>query len=353
MRIAVTADPYLPVPPQYYGGIERIVDIVVRGLVAKGHKVTLFGHPGSSVPCTLVPYGTPPYTGLRRRLKDLSQLAYHLWRHRNTHDIVINWGRLAALTPLLRIRSLPKIQRYCRAAVPWRSVRIASRMAAGSLQFVGASHSVYRHNTGSATGVWHTIYDCVELSRYTPVRLVRADAPLVFLGRLERIKGTHHAIEIARRSGQRLIIAGNTVSSPEAQMYYSREIAPHIDGKRVEYVGPVTDAQKNQILGRAKGLLMPIACNEAFGIVMAEAMACGTPVIGFACGSVPEVVINGTNGFVCRNVEEAVTAVGRLSTIDRLAVRSTCEGRFSAAVIVDAYEELCRKMIGASQKCGR
>ena len=337
LRIAITVDPYIPVPPRLYGGIERVVDLAVRGLVARGHAVTLFAHPDSRVDVPLVPYGAPPHDGFWNRSKELWQVGSALVRRRHDFDVVFSWGRLAALTPILPDRRLPKIQRYCRNIVPWRSVRAAVQLAGDSIAFAGASSSVYDElpNYAAGGGRWHTLYDGIDLSRYDFVRTVPADAPLVFLGRLERIKGAHTAIDIARHAGRRLVIAGNRVDSGPDADYFDRELRPNIDGNRIEYVGPVDDVAKNALLGGAAALLFPIAWKEAFGIVMAEAMACGTPVIAFRRGSVPEVVADGVTGFVCDDVASAAQAVGRLTTIDREVVRQTCESRFSDRVLVD------------------
>jgi glycosyltransferase involved in cell wall biosynthesis len=122
--------------------------------------------------------------------------------------------------------------------------------------------------------------------------------------------------------------------------YFESQLAPHIDGERVEYLGPVDDEAKNALLSSSAALLMPIEWEEPFGIVMAEAMACGTPIVGFARGSVNEVVRDGVDGFVCSGNTEAVSAVGRLGAIDRRAVRLGCEQRFSSTVVVDEYERL-------------
>jgi glycosyltransferase involved in cell wall biosynthesis len=171
----------------------------------------------------------------------------------------------------------------------------------------------------------------------------------MFLGRLEAVKGAHNAIAIARGAKRRLVIAGNKVQGEEGSAYFDRHIAPYLDGEEVVWVGPVDDAQKSALLGSAAALLMPIEWEEPFGIVMAEALACGTPVIGFSRGSVPEVVQDGVNGYLCRTVEEAVAAVGRLSLIDRVAVRSGCEAHFGDRVLVDAYEHLCLDAIASTR----
>jgi glycosyltransferase involved in cell wall biosynthesis len=178
----------------------------------------------------------------------------------------------------------------------------------------------------------------VDLAKYTFQRDVGADAPLAFQGRLEPIKGAHNAIAIAKATGRRLVIAGNQVA--DCMEYFESQIAPHIDGDRIQYIGPVDDQAKNALLSTSAALLMPIEWEEPFGIVMAEAMACGTPVIGFARGSVNEVVRDGINGYACRDTAGAVSAVAKLGAIDRLIVRTDCEQRFSSTVVVDAYEQL-------------
>ena len=347
LRIAITADPYLPVPPKLYGGIERVVDFLVRGLAARGHEMTLFAHPESSTAGTLVPYGWPPHVGPRARLAELVQAGGGLWRRRRDLDLIHSFGRLAALLPVLPLRSLPKIQSYQRERVPWRGIARAVRLAGPSIRFTGCSDSVWRERAqrGPLGGTWRTIPNGVELAAYDFSPRVAPDAPLVFLGRLEAIKGAHHAIAIARAARRRLVVAGNRVDHAEGGSYFLREIAPHLDGARVTWIGPVDDTQKNTLLGSAGALLMPIEWEEPFGIVMAEALACGTPVIGFARGSVPEVIRDGVNGFLCRDVEEAAAAVGRLGRIDRAAARADCEARFGDRAIVDAYERLYVEMV--------
>jgi glycosyltransferase involved in cell wall biosynthesis len=256
-------------------------------------------------------------------------------------DVVHSFGRLAALLPVLPLQRIPKIQSYQRS-VPWPGIARAVRLAGSSIVFTGCSSSVYR-TQANPSGRWLTIFNGVELACYAATPSVPANAPLMFLGRLEPIKGAHHAIAIARAAGRRLIIAGNRVESSDA--YFTQQIAPHLDDLHATYVGAVDDAQKNMWLGQSAALLMPIEWEEPFGIVMAEALACGTPVIAFKRGSVGEVVRDGVNGFACRSVDEAVDAVGRLPTISRAAVRADCEARFAAPVIVGQYERLYEDML--------
>ena len=344
MRVLVTADPYLPVPPTHYGGIERVIDLLVRGLTARGHEVTLLAHPDSKVPASLLPYGKAPHVGMGPRTTELAQVGSTLWRLRRTVDVVHSFGRLAALLPILPLRRVPKIQSYQRA-VPWPSIAGATTLAGRSIAFTGCSASVSRERV-PGTGAWHTIFNGVDLDEYEFRASVADDAPLMFLGRLEPIKGAHHAIAIARAAGRVLTIAGNRIATAQGTRYFDEQIAPHVDGRRVRYFGEVDDRQKNALLGAAAALLMPIEWEEPFGIVMAEALACGTPVIAFNRGSVSEIVRDAINGFVCGSIDDAVQAAGRLQTISRAAVRADCERRFGAPVIVDQYERLYEEMVG-------
>jgi glycosyltransferase involved in cell wall biosynthesis len=332
MRIAITADPMLPVPPRLYGGIERIIDLLVRGLLERGHDVTLFAHADSEVPCRHVPYGGTDAQSVVDTLRNtltVSRLAM------GQPDVIHSFGRLAYLTPLLPLRT-PKIMSYQRGPTPSR-IRTAMTLAReGSLAFTGCSDHITEEIRPHAPA--YTVYNGVPIGTYTFRNTVANDAPLVFLGRIAPIKGTHTAVDVARRSGRRLVIAGNVPD--EQQAFFREQIEPHLDGEQIRYVGPVDDEEKNNLLGRAAALLMPIEWAEPFGIVMAEAMACGTPVIGTRRGAVPEVVTDGETGFVCDDVDEMVEAVGRVGALSRETCRRRCKKRFSAQAIVDGYKQL-------------
>ena len=336
MRIAVTVDPEIPVPPKHYGGIERIVDMLVRGLAACGHEVILFANPASDVACKLL-----PYPGLRSRsLLDIGRNTWFTasrilgWRP----DLVHSFGRLAYLFPILPLR-IPKVMSYQRVITEQR-VRWAERLAGGTLHFTGCSDYLIRDFKHKKN--WHVVYNAVPAAGYRCTPAVGGDAPLMFLGRIEEIKGPHLAIEVARRSNRRLVIAGNISEGHER--FFEQSIKPFLDGDRIRYVGPVDDRQKNQLLGEAAALLMPILWDEPFGIVMTEALACGTPVIGLKRGSVPEVVQHGVSGFVCDSVEEMAAAVSMLSRIDRRTCRLMMEQRFSDRSLVGAFENLYRQV---------
>lgn len=336
LRIALTADPELPVPPRLYGGIERVIDMLACGLVARGHAVTLFAHRDSASAGRLVPWPG----GASRSRVDTVRNAAALARHVGSggFDLVHSFSRLAYLTPLLALR-LPKIMSYQREVSP-RTTALAHRLSRGSLSFTAVGHWMIKPI--AHIGAWHAIPNGVPVDRYRFRPSVAPDAPLAFLGRIEDIKGPHLAIEIARRANRQLIIAGNIPA--EKQDWFDAHVRPHIDGHRVVYVGPVDDREKDALLGEAAALLMPILWEEPFGIVMAEALACGTPVLGLRRGAVPEVVEDGVTGFVRDDVDGLVDCVARLPELVRAAARASAEQRFSGDAVVEAYLRLYRSL---------
>lgn len=336
MHVALIADPMIPVPPRLYGGIERVIDMLARGLAERGHRVTLFAHRDSDTAGRLVTYpSTSPSHPLGVLVNTLSIARLAAMQP----DVIHSFGRLATLAPLLPL-GLPKIMSYQREPT-LSQVRLAARLARrGTMSFTGCAEHIAAMMRPFAPSA--AIFNGVPMDTYTFRSTVEEDAPLVFLGRLERIKGAHTAIAVAQASGRRLVIAGNV--PPEAQGYFDAEVQPHLS-ERITYVGPVDDAQKNDLLGGALAFLMPIEWEEPFGIVMAEALACGTPIVGTPRGSVPEVVRDGVNGFIAPDVAGMAEAVGRVSTLSRAACRADCEARFSDTAIVDAYERLYRERI--------
>jgi glycosyltransferase involved in cell wall biosynthesis len=329
MKIALTADPELPVPPKFYGGIERIVDMLARGLSARGHDVTLFAHRGSETAARLIAWpgddSRSPSDGVRNAALLTREVA------RGRFDVVHSFSRIAYLTPILPL-GIPKLMTYQRA-ISERTVRLGHALSRGTLGFTAVSCWMMRHV--ACVGRWDIVPNGVPLETYRFEPAVAPDAPFVFLGRVEEIKGPHIAIEIARRTGRRLVIAGNIPN--EKRAWFDAHVSPHVDGDRVRYVGPVDDAQKNALLGQAAALLMPILWDEPFGIVMVEAMACGTPVLGLDRGGVREVVEDGVTGFVRADVDGLVAAATRLHEINRAACRARVDRLYSRDAVVEGY----------------
>lgn len=341
MRILLTADPELPVPPRLYGGIERIVDLLVTGLKARGHTVALAANPESRCNADEL-FGWPGAKSQRRAdvLRNTTALVFAVRKFRP--DILHSFSRALYLLPLLLAR-LPKIMSYQRHP-GFTQVAWASRIGGQSLVFTGCSDHICRSGR-PAGGTWHAIHNCVDLDKYDFRSAVDSDAPLVFLSRVERIKGAHTAIQIALRSGRRLLIAGNHGTAGREGEYWDREIAPYVGHGGIEYVGPVDDRQKNDLLGSAAAMVVPIEWDEPFGIVFAEALACGTPVISCARGALPEIVREGVDGFLVGDVDAGVGAVAGLSGISRAACRARAEACFSSAVVVSQYESLYASLL--------
>jgi glycosyltransferase involved in cell wall biosynthesis len=172
---------------------------------------------------------------------------------------------------------------------------------------------------------------------------------LLFFGRIHPDKGTADAIEVARRVGRRLVIAGIV----HDQHYFDELVAPHLDGDRVRYIGPVAAADRAAVLGAAHALLHLIDFEEPFGYSVVEAMACGTPVIANARGSMPELVTDGVTGFLVNSVDEAVHAVDLVGALDRPAIRTAAVERFDRAVMVDRYVEVYRSVLATGASRGR
>lgn len=338
LRILIAADPDLPVPPDQYGGIERVIALLVDGLVARGHAVTLVANAASRTAARLVSYSTTSSRGVSvlasaatvmRAVKQASP------------DVIHSFARLAALAPVL-MSPVPKVMSYQRAVTP-RSVALGRSISRSTLTFVSCSRRLIQAEELRGLAPWRVVPNAVDTNRFTCSANVPANAPLVFLGRIEPIKGAHLAIAVARRSGRPLVIAGNVPAGHQA--YFDQAIAPHVDGRAVRYAGPVDDHAKLQLLSEASALLMPVLWEEPFGIVMAEALACGTPVIALNRGAVPEVVDDGVTGFVCADEEAMVRAIPEVTRLSREACRRSAEARFSQLALVEAYEAVYRECL--------
>ena len=254
-------------------------------------------------------------------------------------DLVHSFSRLFYLGALLLRHRLPKVMSFQREP-SGRTVRWAARLAGRSLVFTGCSEAISLRGRQRG-GHWETIHNFVDLASYEFSPTVPDDAPLVFLSRIERIKGAHTAIAACRQAGRRLILAGNHADDDsEHGRYWREEIVPHLGHDGVEYVGPVDDVQKNRLLGQAAAMIVPIEWEEPFGIVFAEALACGTPVISCPRGALPEIVRPGVDGFLVRDAEEAAAGIAQLTGLDRADCRARAESCFSKEVIVGQYEAL-------------
>jgi glycosyltransferase involved in cell wall biosynthesis len=344
MRILLTVDPEIPVPPITYGGIERIVDALVRELRRQGHHIGLAAHPASTTACDAF------FPWAKQRSQNLSDTVHNarvLYRAAKSFDpdLIHSFSRLFYLLPVLST-PVPKVMSFQREPAA-RTVRIASAIARNSLSFTGCSEYICGQGRRGG-GEWAAIHNFVDTDYYDFQETVPIDAPLMFLSRIEADKGAHTAIAVAQRVGRKLLIAGNRLDVGPANEYWKHKIQPNL-GHGIEYVGPVNDEQKNKLLGRAAALIVPIEWNEPFGIVFAEALACGTPIISCPRGALPEIVRPGVEGFLVNSLDEACAAVSKLKSIDRTACRKRAEEEFSVRVIAKKYLRLYEARCSSSQ----
>jgi glycosyltransferase involved in cell wall biosynthesis len=354
LRIAQVAPLSERVPPLGYGGTERVVSYLTEELVRLGHEVTLFASGDSSTTARLVP-------GCKRSLRldanCIDELAHHLvmveqvYRRAAEFDLIhfhIDYLHFAAtrrqrmptVTTLHGRLDIPDLVPLFREYpdMPVVSISNAQRQP---LPWLDWRATVYH---GLPPGAFPFHAGTVRADRTDRVAGAGAGGGyLAFLGRVSPEKGLDAAIEIARRAGRTLRV-GAKVDRAD-QEYFEREIQPLLRLPHVEYLGEIGDAEKLRLLGGADALLFPVDWPEPFGLVMIEAMACGTPVIARACGSVAEVMADPRSGFVCSTIDEAVAAVGRLPELTRRGCRQAFEDRFTASRMAEDYVRVYRALL--------
>ncbi len=338
MKILIVMDPGILIPVTGYGGIERIIEMLAKEYKNLGHDVDLLITEGSFIKgCTVYGYGEAifPPTKKAARKAVFSAWAF-LWKNKDQYDFIHNFGRLIYLLPVLN-SMVKKIMSYQRE-ITARNINYIHKLIHKNLQFTGCSNDLIKR--AGVSGKWTSIHNCCEFDNYTLSEHLDENAPLIFLGRIEKIKGCHTAISVAKATNNVLIIAGNVSSLEEEKLYYENEIVPHVDGQQIIYVGQVNDTQKNEWLGKAKALLMPIEWNEPFGIVMVESMACGTPVIAYNKGSVDEVIEEGVTGFKVDTFDEMLMAVKNIKSINRIECRKNALQLFDSKIIAKEYLSL-------------
>jgi glycosyltransferase involved in cell wall biosynthesis len=333
MRIAQVAPLYESVPPRLYGGTERVVSYLTEELVALGHEVTLFASGDAQTAARLVsacPVALWHDPDVRETLPHHVRLVELVLREAEQFD-VIHFHCDYVHFPALRRQRL--------ATVTTMHGKIHAHDVDQLLHeyrdvpLVSISNDQRRPVPDAA---WQaTVYH--GLPRALLTYRDRPDGYMAFLGRMSPEKGVVRAIDIARRCGVPLKIAAKIY--PEEALYFEHTIAPLLDASRplVEYVGEIGGSEKERFLAGARALLFPINWPEPFGLVMIEAMACGTPVIGWRCGSVPEILTDGVTGFIVDSVHEAVAAVGRIDEIERGRCRRVFEERFDAGRMARDY----------------
>jgi glycosyltransferase involved in cell wall biosynthesis len=347
VRIAQVSPLYEAVPPKLYGGTERVVSYLTEELVRQGHDVTLFASGDSQTSARLVPICPQ---ALRLDKKCVDRLAPHfvmlemVARQAHRFDIIhyhIDYLHFA----ISRRLGVPQVTTlHGRLNLPELGCLYDEFSDMPVVSISDAQRGPLPQANWQAT-----VYHGLPPGR-PPAENRRGDY-LAFLGRISPEKRVDRAVEIARRTGMKLRVAAK-VDAADAD-YYRAEIEPLFRDPLVEYIGEIGEGEKPDFLGNAKALLFPIDWPEPFGLVMIEAMRCGTPVVAWKCGSVPEVIDDGVTGFVVEDMDAAVRAVGRVGELDRRRVREVFETRFSAARMAADYLAVYKRVAGRKPRPGR
>ena len=355
MRIGLLAPPFDTCPPRSYGGTERVIAGLADALVERGHDVTLFAAAGSATRARLVPTVERPVWHREGEVNDLPLQALSVGRaYRNAADLDIMHNHIDTVAyPAARQASIPTI-----TTLHWtlEAPEVAEVYAEFAEQPLVSISDAQRRPLPAANWI-ATVYHGLRADTYRPRTEAGGDY-LAFCGRCTPEKGLHTAIAVAERTGIPLKIAArrppersNVRALQIEREYYEREVAPKIDNRTVEFIGNISEPEKQELYANALALLFPIQWSEPFGLVLIEALACGTPVIARPLGSVPEIVTHGVTGFHCETIEDFVDAVKRVDRIDRSICRNEFERRFTATAMADGYEDAYTAVI-ERRACG-
>lgn len=336
MRIALIAAPFIAVPPAEYGGTELFVAQLAEGLVKAGVEAVVYANGESTVHAELrwiYERGEWPIKQPERAW--IRELNHNSWAIRDAlKDCDIVHVQSSQALAFSQFVDRPFVLTLHGPHEPYLSDYYARYP---DVHYVCISDAQCGEESMAHR---RTIHHGIDLSLY---RLVENKQQyLSFIGRIAPIKGTHIAIEVAHRTGIPLKIAGEV--QPAFREYFEKKIRPKIDGKMIEYIGPADLKAKNELLGNSMAMLFPIQWSEPFGLVMVEAMACGTPVLALPGGSVPEVVVNGVSGYICRSIPEMTRRVRDLK-MKPADVRRYVEENFSVDVMVRNYVRLYGEML--------
>jgi len=341
MKIAQIAPLYEAVPPKLYGGTERIVAHLADALVELGHKVTLFAAADARTHATLVASRDQAIRLDPAPLK--SDLAAHLAM---LHEVRRRANEFDVLHFHVDLLHFPFFEDCASRTVTTLHGRLDLKDLPEAYwrwpQFPLVSISHHQRRPLRFARWLGTVQHGLPPSLY-PFTAKPEGGYLAFLGRISPEKRPDRAIAVAKRAGLPLKIAAKVDAVDRA--YFRDEIAPLLDDPQIEFVGEIDDAGKAAFLGNAIALLFPIDWPEPFGLVMIEAMACGTPVVAWACGSVPEVIDDGVSGRIVRSEDEAVKAIPEVARLDRKRIRGTFEQRYSALVMASRYVELYERLL--------
>ncbi|BAY08017.1 glycosyltransferase family 4 protein [Calothrix sp. NIES-2098] len=338
MKIAQVAPLWERVPPPTYGGIELVVSHLTDELVRRGHEVTLFASGDSQTLANL----EAVYPRALRLDPNVKEYAVYemlelsqVYQRSQEFDIIHSHVGISALS-LASLVSTPTVHTLHGSFTKDNRKAFSHHQKQPYISISNAQRQIDLNYFG-------TVYNGIKPEDYPFKEKPQEPGYLAFLGRFSPEKGPHHAIAIAKQSGWRLKMAGkiDVVDSK----FFEQEIAPHIDGQQIEYLGEVNHTQKAELLGNAAITLFPITWQEPFGLVMIESMATGTPVIAMNLGSVPEVIAHGETGFICQSYDQMAEMIPQALKLNRLNCRKHVESKFSVAQMVNGYEAVYQQII--------
>ena len=348
LRIAVLAPPWIPVPPDGYGGTEAVVELLCDALAARRHDVTLFAAPGShSTARVHVLLEEPHPDAIGSALHESDHLAC-AWEQidlaaaqHHPFDVVHDHSGFTALAMADQVRV--QVVHTIHGAFDHDTKRFYQRHASkATLVAISRSQAA---SAPAGVRIRAVVPNPIAVARW-PLSTQKQDYVL-WIGRMDPVKGAHRAIEAARLAGRSLVLAGPV--QPGQERYFREQIEPQIDGRRVRYFGEVTGTRKQQLYANARALLMPVRWREPFGMVMIEALACGTPVIAFPEGAAAEIVIDGENGMLVSGEHQMARAIDQVGAIDPARCRASVAERYDIAVTATSYERVYRNVAGVER----
>ncbi|HZB97309.1 MAG TPA: glycosyltransferase family 4 protein [Candidatus Sulfotelmatobacter sp.] len=345
-QLVLIAPPWYPVPPEGYGGIELVVALLAGGLRQLDQDVLIFGAEGSApeVEVEAPSHWRADLGHKDERLRELTYAAHirrALARRADSVDVIHDHTGFATLLTSSLIPLVPVVHTvHGPVSEPLRT----SYQSLGTrVGLVAISDS--QRSTVPELNWLGTVHNAVDIDQLTVAEAREKEGYLLCLARICRDKGQHLAVEVARRTGRKLVLAGKIEPGPEGHEYFAEYIAPAIDGDKVVHISDVSGKEKASLLAKAAALLAPLQWEEPFGLYMAEAVASGTPVIALSRGAAPEVVAHGETGFLVENVDEMVEAVSRLDEIDAARCAKVGRDRFSPRTMAAGYLEIYEKVL--------
>lgn len=351
MKFIVIIPPFITLPAKGHGGTERIAQGMIDEFLELGHEVTLLGAGKCQTKANYIPIFSRTISEqkfdsvfleqsrpLRMETAYITKVMKYLQDHDGEFDVTFNHLRGSYLllplakflkTPIISILHLPLFEELIDVLSLFENPNLISisdsqrKSAFGRIKFLA------------------TIHNGIDLKEFSFNE--NPKDYFLFMGAMGEHKSPHLAIEACKQANVKLILAGGKIREP----YFSKEIRPQLDDKQIKYVGEVTDKERINLFSQAKGFLMPVTWEEPFGLVMIEAMACGTPVIGFNRGAIPEVIEENKTGFIVENVNQMAEAITKIDSVKRIDCRKYIEKKFTYQKMVKEYLEIARKLTGA------